>query len=122
MVADLVAAPLDVAADVGIALDDPRRDEPGDLETVAVQHVEDARRAGPGTVGPHAHGERPVRQRRVAMDPGALAVEVERERHGAALALGPLDRLCHGTASDADGYTVSSRRGQAEGRHSLRSS
>ena len=89
---DLVPALHDLPAEIGIALDDPGRDEPAGLDPVPVQHLEDARRAGLGSVGAHRHVQRPLGQGGVTVDPRALPVEVERDRERAPLALGPLDR------------------------------
>ena len=95
VVAHLVAAADDVLAEGGVALHDPARDEDAGLDAVAVEEVEDARHAGLGPVGAHRHVQRPLRQRGVAVDPRALAIEVERHHDGAPGAVGPSHRLCH---------------------------
>jgi hypothetical protein len=95
VVAHLVAASEDLLAERRIALHDPARDEDAGLDPVAVEQVEDARHAGLGPVGPHPHVERALGQRRIAVDPGALAVQIERHHDGAARAVGPDHRLRH---------------------------
>jgi hypothetical protein len=93
VVAHLVAAPHDLTTEVGIALDDPARNEPARLDAVAIEDLEDPRRAGLRAVGAHRHVQRPLGQRGVAVDPRALAVQVERDGERAPLALRPRDRL-----------------------------
>ena len=108
VVAHLVAALHDLLAEGGVALDDPARDEDAGLDPVAVEQLEDARHARLGPVGAHRHVQRPLGQRGVAVDPRALAVEVERHHDGAARAVGPGHRLRHRVLR-ASPYRVSCR-------------
>src|SRR5207249_1306389 len=95
VLAHLVTTPHDLTAELGIALDDPARNVPARLYAVAIQHVQDARRAGLRTVGAHGHVQRPLGQRRVAMDPRALPVEIERDGERTSLPLRPPDLPLH---------------------------
>src|SRR2546422_2073666 len=95
VLAHLVTTAHDLTAELGIALDDPARNVPARLDAVAIQHVQDARRAGLRTVRAHGHVQRPLGQRRVAMDPRALPVEIERDGERASLPLRPPDLPLH---------------------------
>ena len=95
VVTDLVAAPQRLARHVRVALDDPARDEEAHLHVVAVEHAQDPWHGGLRAVGAHAHVQRPLGERGVPMDPRALAVHVERERHRAPRPVLPLDRSVH---------------------------
>src|SRR5262245_9581731 len=100
VVADLVTAAQRLARHIRIALDDPARDEEAHLDVVALEDAQDARHAGLGAVGAHAHMQRALGECGIAMDPRALAVHVEREGHRAARAVLPLDRSVHGRLLD----------------------
>src|SRR5262249_19791178 len=95
VLAHLVTAAHDLAAEIGIALDDPAGNEPTGLDAVAIQDVEDAWRARFRAVGAHRHVQRPLGERGVAMDPRALAVEIERDGERAPLPLRPPDLPLH---------------------------
>src|SRR4030095_3203898 len=95
VVADLMAAPQHLAGHVRVALDDPARNEEAALDVVLVEDAENTRNARLGSVGAHAHVERPLGERRIAQDPRALTVDVERDHHRAPRPVLPLDRPFH---------------------------
>ena len=96
VVADLVAAPVDLGDRRRVALGRPPRDEEGRGEAVPVQEVQDQRHADLGSIGALGEDADPVDVLRIARDPRRLGVEVEGQAHRGPNAAGPSDRRLHG--------------------------
>ena len=95
VVADLVAAPVDLGDHVRVALGGPPGDEEGGRDPVPVEEVEDQGHADLRAVGALGQDGEPVRVGGIARDPGRLGVQVEGEAHGGLHAARPVDRRSH---------------------------